>query len=86
MSEVIGLDIRRDEELKANPAPGSLHIEMNSVLEELPKKITDKNQEILIFCEAGGRASIVKGQLEGLGYTNLRNIGSWREWNELSQN
>ena len=82
-ADYIGLDIRTDAELKANPAKGAMHIPMNKVDLETAKKLRGK--KVKIFCEAGGRAEKIKKYLELNGVTDVENIGSWREWNQLQQ-
>ena len=81
VSKVVGVDIRRVEELLENPAPGSIHIEMGEIADRFEKEFPSKDAEVAIFCEAGGRAERVKDFLESKGYTHIKNIGSWREWN-----
>lgn len=82
----IGLDVRNADELIDNPAPGSVHIPLGRLPDEVEKQITDKAAPILIFCEKGGRAEKAKEFLESLGYSNVENFGSWREWNESLKN
>lgn len=81
VSKIIGIDIRRPEELIENPAPGSIHIEMGEIADRFEKEFPLKNVEVNIFCEAGGRAERVKEFLMSKGYTHIKNMGSWREWN-----
>ena len=78
----IGLDVRNTEEILENPAPGSLSIPLGNLPNDLPKQISDKNSHILVFCEKGGRAEKAKEYMESLGYSNVENFGTWREWNE----
>ncbi len=86
MGKVVGVDIRTAGEIERNPSPGSIHIEMSDIGEEFEKKFPVKSQEILIFCESGGRASRVLEFLKSKGYTGVKNIGSWRDWNKLNAN
>lgn len=42
------------------------------------KELFDKDAEaIFLMCQSGGRAGWVKGILDGLGYTNVYNVGGW---------
>ena len=77
----IGLDVRNADELIDNPAPGSVHIPLGRLPDEIEKEINAKDAQILVFCEKGGRAEKAKEYLASLGYTNVENFGSWREWN-----
>ncbi len=81
-SEVIGIDVRTWLERKINSADGSLHIPTGDLKEELENKKVLKDQPIVVFCESGGRSARAKKVLEELGYTNVKNIGTWREWNK----
>jgi len=78
----IGLDVRSIEEIIDNPAPGSINISLGMLPGEVEEKIADKSSEICVFCEKGGRAERAKDYLESLGYSNVVNFGTWREWNE----
>lgn len=80
-TNVVGIDVRTWPERKINPAPNSLAISTADLKEELKEKEISKDQEIVIFCESGGRATRAKKVLEELGYKKVKNIGSWREWN-----
>ena len=81
--QVIGLDVRNDSELTKNPAPGAVHIPLNYVKTTATAKLANKDAEIFVFCEAGGRAEKAKKVLTDLGYKKVTNISSWREWNEI---
>lgn len=83
MEKTIGIDVRTLSELKVNPAAGAVHIEMENFESQFEAKFPDKNTDLSIFCEAGGRAERVKEFLASKGYANVKNIGSWREWNAL---
>jgi len=84
--EKIGLDVRNIEEILENPAPGSVNISLGSLPDEVNDKIADKKAHILVFCERGRRAEKAKEYLESVGYTNVENFGTWREWNESLKN
>jgi rhodanese-related sulfurtransferase len=81
MSKSIGVDVRTAQEVTENPAPGSVNIPMDQIAENFKARFPDLNESYFIFCEKGGRAENVKQFLETQGYTNVENIGSWREWN-----
>lgn len=81
-SNVIGIDVRTWAERKINSAKGSLAISRDDLKEELSKRKISKEQEIVVFCEAGVRAGKAKKILNDLGYKKVKNIGSWREWNK----
>ena len=84
--EKIGLDVRNADEVIDNPAPGSVHIPLGNLPNDLSTQITDKQTHVLVFCEKGGRAEKAKDYMESLGYSNVENFGSWREWNASLKN
>ncbi|MGH1468589.1 MAG: rhodanese-like domain-containing protein [Bdellovibrionales bacterium] len=86
MNKSVGVDVRTLQEIKQNPAPGSVHIDMSEIAERFEKEFPVKSLHIALFCEVGGRAERVKEFLETRGYSNLKNIGSWREWNSINVN
>lgn len=77
----IGIDVRSKMEVYMKSAPGAVHIPVSSIDKDSVKDIA-KDAPIKVFCEAGVRANQAKTKLEALGYKNVENIGSWREWNK----
>lgn len=84
-SGAIGLDVRELSEVKENPSPGSLNIPLGEVKNNIENSIKDKNTQVLVFCESGRRAGMAKVMLQTMGYTNVVNVGSWRDWNDLKK-
>lgn len=81
--EMIGIDVRTPGELKANPSPGAMSIpvgELSSHIEKL-----DPKKKYVIFCESGARATGVVAKLKGMGFKEVYNLGSWRNWNQLTK-
>ncbi len=81
--EIVGLDVRTIEEFSQNGSSKAKNIpiaELDSRINEVPK-----GKKILVFCEAGGRATRAKQVLEKNGYKDVVNIGDWRAWNEILQ-
>lgn len=75
------IDVREGEELEASQMEGMPfhHFPMSTFeahLQELPH-----NQEIVVFCKAGGRSARVAEFLEEKGYENVTNvIGGMMAW------
>ena len=79
----IGLDVRSLSEIKAHPAPGSMNIEMKDLESKVKQKIPNTNLPIYVFCESGYRAEKARNLLMNMGYTQIKNIKSWRDWNQF---
>lgn len=80
-NKVIAIDVRSVMELKANPAPGAIHIPVSNIKNEITSKVPDKNTKVILFCESGRRAGAALEALKSMGYKNVKNLGSWRDWN-----
>lgn len=40
----------------------------------------DKGKTIIVYCAAGGRAALAGQTLKELGYTNVYNLGGFKDW------
>lgn len=83
--DYVGIDVRSMVERKWNPAPGAIALSNAELSGEIKSKVPNTNTKIKVFCEAGVRAAKAKEILESLGYKNVENIRSWREWNQLKK-
>lgn len=68
------LDVRSVEEFNDGSLPNAKNIPLD-VLPEIALGQLDKNDAILIYCFMGGRADEAVKILEGLGFTDVHNIG-----------
>lgn len=80
---VIGLDVRSQGEYKSNGSSEAKNIPIDTLASRLDE--LDKDKEILVFCESGGRASKAKKILEDNGFSQVTNIKDWRAWNQILQ-
>ncbi len=71
------VDVRRPDEFAEGNAPGSINIQHDTIQNHV-KKLKDATQ-IIVFCRSGARAGFAKSTLEGLGFTNVTNGGTWQD-------
>jgi len=45
-------------------------------------KLFDKNKNIILYCASGGRSALSGKVLKDMGYTNVFNLGSFKDWAE----
>jgi len=64
------IDVRTDSEFEAFHIEGTNHVQAGHWY-LIPKKITDPNAEIYIFCRTKHRANYVAGFLTKIGYKNV---------------
>ena len=72
------LDVRESSEYTSGHIPTALSFpssEIMSRLDELPW-----DQYLILYCETGGRAMAVAGQLDDVGYTRWMNWGGIIRW------
>lgn len=76
------IDVRTGFEFKAGHIPGAIHAPTWKILLKLARLPSDKNAELVVTCEHGPRAQIVKGLLGILGYRNVDlldgHMSAWR--------
>lgn len=68
------LDVRNTDEFRRGALPNAKNIPL-AILPVLAHEHLDKNDPVLIYCQAGGRAMMAEKILAGLGFTNITNIG-----------
>lgn len=75
------IDVRTSAEHERGYIPGSTHIPLPRLLEQVQKLNPDK--ATAVYCGAGYRASLATSLLRQQGFKNINNIpGSWKAWRE----
>jgi rhodanese-related sulfurtransferase len=77
------VDVRTTGEFASGHPAKAINVPLNSIA-TLPKKIKDKDAEIVLCCASGMRASAAKQNLEKMGYTKVINAGSWTKLRTLA--
>ena len=65
------LDIREAVECEGGVVPGAVHMPRGVLEFKINEVCDDHDQEILIHCAGGGRASLAAETLKSLGYNNV---------------
>src|SRR5665811_907916 len=77
------IDVRTGFEFKNGHIPGAIHAPTWTILLRLDRIPSDKNTELVVTCELGPRARIVKGLLGAFGYRNVTllegHMAKWRQ-------
>lgn len=68
------LDVRSVDEFNRGALPNAKNIPL-AILPVLAHEHLDKENPVLIYCQAGSRAMMAERILAGLGFTNVTNIG-----------
>jgi phage shock protein E len=70
------VDVRSTEEFNAGHLPDVVNIPLGELQSVLPRRVSDKNQVLLLHCLSGTRSGIAKRALKAMGYTRVFNLGS----------
>ena len=71
----VWIDVRSESEYAERHLGSDPNIPHAGIARRIGEVAPDKNTEIILYCAAGGRSGVAKMQLEGLGYTRVRNAG-----------
>jgi phage shock protein E len=77
------LDVRTRNEFNLGHLKEAINIPLERIEKELPRRVTDKSQVLLLHCHSGMRSGVAKKKLRALGYKNAYNIGSYRRAAEI---
>lgn len=78
--DVVILDVRTREEYDSGHIPGAICVPVESIGEEQPAELPDKDQAILVYCRSGNRSVQASEKLAAMGYSNVIEFGGINEW------
>ena len=88
-ADVLFLDVREPAEVAASgKVPGALAIPRGLVefradpASALHDATFDRSKTVVAYCASGGRSALVGKTLKDMGYSDVRNLGSFKEWVE----
>jgi len=71
------VDVRNAGEYRSGHLPDAVNIPLGELKENLPRRVTDKNQVLLLHCLSGTRSGMARRILKNMGYQNAFNLGSY---------
>jgi rhodanese-related sulfurtransferase len=79
---VVLLDVRTPEEYTKGRIPGSINIPVDAIEKKVLSVLTDKKQQIFVYCLSGSRSVFAVKKMQEMGYTDVYDITSgllaWR--------
>ena len=89
LADATFLDVRELDEFEQGTIPGALFIPRGQLETHIENRISDHDQQIVVYCAGGARSAFAAQTLETLGYTNVVSLaggfGRWknedRPWN-----
>lgn len=80
------VDVRNPDEFNSRHLPNAVNVPLGSLKTQAPARLPDRNQVLLLHCVSGVRSGMAAGQLKGLGYANVFNLGSYSRAEALVRN
>ncbi len=80
VTDYVLVDVRTMEEYKESHISGAVCIPNESIVDEQPKELPDKNKLILVYCRSGRRSKEAAAKLANMGYTDVREFGGIIDW------
>ena len=73
------LDVRSPGEYSGHHLEGAVNIPVGDLGARVTE-LTDKERTVVVYCASGGRSASAKRLLDKNGFTDVRDLGSWRNW------
>ncbi|MGB5704182.1 MAG: rhodanese-like domain-containing protein [Polyangiales bacterium] len=73
------VDVRSTGEYAGGAIEGSINIPIQELAGRMDE-LGDKNGEIVIYCQSGGRSAMAKRLLESNGFTKVHDMGGIGRW------
>ena len=74
------LDVRTEAEYAEGHIPGAICVPNETIGDNMPEELPDKDQLILVYCRSGNRSKQASEKLAKLGYTNIKEFGGINTW------
>lgn len=71
------IDVRSPAEFNSGHLPNAMNFPLEEIETALPRRVKDKNQLLLLHCQSGARSGVARKKLNGIGYINAFNLGSY---------
>ena len=78
--DAVILDVRREEEFEEGHIKGAIWLPGRNLMSDAEDMIPDYDQPIFVYCNTGIRSERAVVTLKAMGYTNLTNLGSIKDW------
>ncbi len=73
------VDVRSSAEFARGALPDAINLPLQSIMSA--KNILDEDKAIILYCVTGARSSTAKNYLVQMGFDNVNDLGSFRNYN-----
>ena len=77
------IDVRTPGEFQSGHVAKAINIPLDDLGNTLSRRVSDKNQVLLLHCLSGGRSAVGWHHARRLGYSRVFNLGSYRRATEI---
>lgn len=74
------VDVRTQEEYDQGHVPGAILIPLQTIGDEMPAELPQKDATLIIYCRTGVRSKQASDRLIALGYTSIYDMGGIVDW------
>ena len=74
------VDVRRPDEFAEKHIKGAVNVPNETIEDEAPEALPDKDQLLLIYCRSGNRSKEASQNLADMGYTKVYEFGGINTW------
>ena len=78
--EVVIVDVRTPEEYDGGHIPNAILVPNESIGDDMPEALPDKEATLLIYCRSGRRSKEASEKLLKLGYKSIYEFGGIIDW------
>ena len=78
--EVVIVDVRTPEEYDGGHIPNAILVPNESIGDDMPEALPDKEATLLIYCRSGRRSKEASEKLPKLGYKSIYEFGGIIDW------
>jgi phage shock protein E len=71
------IDVRTAGEFVAGHLPMAVNLPVSEIETSFSRRVTDKSQVLLLYCQTGARSGSARSKLIALGCPNVYNMGSY---------
>jgi len=79
-SDYLIVDVRRPDEFAEKHIKGAINVPNETITDEAPEALPDKDRLLLIYCRRGNRSKEASQKLADMGYTNVYEFGGINTW------
>jgi phage shock protein E len=71
------VDVRSATEFTAGHLPKAVNLPLAEIESAVTRRVKDKHQVLLLYCQSGMRSGAAKSKLTAMGYDHAFNLGSY---------